>query len=495
MTETTPQDDGSPIKQRYGEISTRFFDYVTPLMLVTTGALLYLVVSHFPLIKGYYMHGPVLNSLMLVIVIVGLVMAYSNNISVYKTARFLHRLDMSAHRGGVTANEVHKLRVALEKEAHLLSMANFSALIGNLQTFSHLNITDNDARLVKSKFGARISHARTKVNYFCGILVMLGLIGTFWGLLDTITSVGKAMTMVSDNFAEQAKAGSGAAEIDMGGFLGSISKPLEGMGVGFSASLFGLAGSLFLGFINYLCGFPQNRFVEHFSRWLDDRIPSLPKGLSGKVKDARVPGGDDLKAWLAGFVFLANKTNQRMGQLFSAFTEANANTNRAIQHMEKLALQQQAVLSAMEDGNQKLGGLHLALKTFASDIVPSHLALHKIRDSVDHLSQAISSQANAQQTTMTAQMDHLVSMFSQVQQHTAGFAQLGEVQTGLLQEVRSLKLLPTPLADNRENEHAVSSLVTQVNLLLEELQQNGEDQLLRLFEQGSRAQSPESDKA
>ncbi len=115
MTETTPQDDGSPIKQRYGEISTRFFDYVTPLMLVTTGALLYLVVSHFALIKGYYMHGPVLNSLMLIIVIVGLVMAYSNNISVYKTARFLHRLDMSAHRGGVTANEVHKLRVALKK--------------------------------------------------------------------------------------------------------------------------------------------------------------------------------------------------------------------------------------------------------------------------------------------------------------------------------------------------------------------------------------------
>ncbi len=513
------------LKQRYGHISTRLDHYFTPLMVGTTVALYYLVLSHFAVIKGYFMHGVVLNGMMLVIVHVGLFMAFAGNFSIYRTAKFLARVETLLDRGSATPEEVHKLRSSLEREAHMLSTANFSTALGNLQTYGHMNLNDNEARLIKSKFGARISHLRTKVNYFCGILVMLGLIGTFWGLLDTITSVGKAMTMVSDNFAAQAKAGSGGADIDMGGFLGSISKPLEGMGVGFSASLFGLAGSLFLGFLNYLSGFAHNHFIEHFGRWIDDRIPAMSAGLANKVKSLKVPEGDDLKAWLAGFVFLANKSQRRMGQLFTAFAEANENTNRSIQQLEKLYNHQQAVLSAIEEGNQKIGGLHSALKTFASDIVPSHLALQKIRDSVDNLantigdqnktnyrvmqdlqqtfkalasdhsasqatlammndavvrlSDAVTHQAQSQQQMINGQMDHLVAMFSQVQQHAASFAQIGDVQSGLLNEVRQLKSLPPPAPAPSAVE--VSSLVLQVNALLEELQQSGEDNLAAIF--------------
>lgn len=513
------------LKKHYGHISTKLYHYFTPLMVFTTLALYYLVLSHYGVIKGYFMHGVVLNSMMLVIVHVGIYMAYMGNFSILRTAKFLTRVEKLLDKGSASADEVHKLRVSLEREANLLSMANFSVALGHLQTYGHLNLNDNEARLIKSKFGARVSHIRTKVNYFCGILVMLGLIGTFWGLLDTINSVGKAMTMVADNFAAQSNTGAGGAEIDMGGFLGSISKPLEGMGAGFSASLFGLGGSLFLGFLNYLSGFAHNHFMEHFSRWIDDRIPSMSTGLSNKVKSLKVPEGDDLKAWLAGFVYLSNKTNHRMGQLFTAFIEANENTNRSIQQIEKLYTHQQSVLNAIEDGNQKIGGLHSALKTFASDIVPSHLALQKIRDSVDHLTAAIdtqnkthhktmqdlqqtfkamasdhasgqatlgmindgmgrlsdsvSHQSNTQQKMINSQMDHLVAMFGQIQNHAASFAQIGEVQSGLLQEVRQLKHAPHPSTQTTAPE--ISNLVLQVNALLSELNQSGEDNVEAIF--------------
>ena len=69
---------------------------------------------------------------------------------------------------------------------------------------------------------------RANVTYLSGVLVMLGLIGTFWGMLDTLNSVGEAMAGLS-----QSVSGEGG----LGDFINGISKPLEGMGIAFSSSL------------------------------------------------------------------------------------------------------------------------------------------------------------------------------------------------------------------------------------------------------------------
>ncbi|MDR1476742.1 MAG: hypothetical protein LBI17_01280, partial [Rickettsiales bacterium] len=87
---------------------------------------------------------------------------------------------------------------------------------------------------------SRISDMRSSAGYFSGVLVFLGLLGTFWGLLLTIGSVGDVVRNMD--------IGGGDAAAMFEGLKNNISKPLSGMGTAFSTSLFGLGASLVLGF-------------------------------------------------------------------------------------------------------------------------------------------------------------------------------------------------------------------------------------------------------
>jgi hypothetical protein len=107
---------------------------------------------------------------------------------------------------------------------------------------------------------ARLDEARDISRYFIGLLIFLGLLGTFWGLLDTINSVGtvvQSLTVGDGDFAtifQDLKAG--------------LQAPLAGMGTAFSSSLFGLAGSLVLGFLDLQASQAQNRFYNDLEEWL-----------------------------------------------------------------------------------------------------------------------------------------------------------------------------------------------------------------------------------
>jgi biopolymer transport protein ExbB/TolQ len=422
------------VSKRYGTIETGIHHYITPPMALALAAMVSIITLGFEKIREYFMHGPVLNGLMLV------VMTINNNLGVYRVARFLKRIELVQEKGLATEQDVQILRASLERKAHLLSLATFSAALENLHEMGHLNIHDADARLIKSKFGARISHMRGKVNYLSGILVMLGLIGTFWGLLGTISSVGQAMGKISDNFALQAAAG-GDASIDMGGFLQSIAKPLEGMGIGFSASLFGLTGSLFLGFFNFLSGHAQNRFIENFGRWIDDCIPTVDHSFLNKMKESKVPNTDELKGWIAGFVYLANKTNQQLSSLLAAFAKSSEITARSLSQTEKLNAHQQEILQAIEAGNQRMQGIQTAIAALGTETKTSSLALKALPEALASLAHSV------------------------------------ENQTALLREAGKSRAPEATIAVPYE----LHELTTSVTRLLDELRQKNDEALLAVF--------------
>lgn len=115
-------------------------------------------------------------------------------------------------------------------------------------------------RTVLDGIRARLDESREISRYMIGLLVFLGLLGTFWGLLGTISSVSSViggLDVGNRDFAAvfgQLKAG--------------LQQPLNGMGTAFSSSLFGLGGSLVLGFIDILAGHAQNRFFNDLEEWL-----------------------------------------------------------------------------------------------------------------------------------------------------------------------------------------------------------------------------------
>jgi hypothetical protein len=123
---------------------------------------------------------------------------------------------------------------------------------------------------------ARLDENRELVRYLAGLLVFLGLLGTFWGLIDTVNSVGRIIGSL--------RAGSDAAVL-FDELKTNLAAPLSGMGVSFSASLFGLAGSLVLGFLDLQAGQAQNRFYTELEDWLTGAATheSTPDGLESGV--------------------------------------------------------------------------------------------------------------------------------------------------------------------------------------------------------------------
>jgi hypothetical protein len=114
-------------------------------------------------------------------------------------------------------------------------------------------------RSMLDSVGARLDEGREILRYLAGLLVFLGLLGTFWGLIDTVGSVG--------NIIKSLRTGQDTAAI-FDELKNSLAGPLQGMGLAFSASLFGLAGSLILGFLDLQAGQAQNRFYTELEDWL-----------------------------------------------------------------------------------------------------------------------------------------------------------------------------------------------------------------------------------
>ncbi len=121
-------------------------------------------------------------------------------------------------------------------------------------------ISTSAMRSILDSIGARLDEGRETTRYLVGLLIFLGLIGTFWGLLLTTGSVGETIRALN---AEGKDTATVFQELKT-----SLEAPLSGMGTAFSASLLGLAGSLILGFLDIQAGQAQSRFYNELEEWL-----------------------------------------------------------------------------------------------------------------------------------------------------------------------------------------------------------------------------------
>ena len=133
-----------------------------------------------------------------------------------------------------------------------------------------LSLSATSMRSIMDSIGARLDEARDTGRYLVGLLVFLGLLGTFWGLLDTIQSVGKAIS------ALDTKATDSVAVFD--DLKNGLAAPLRGMGTAFSSSLLGLGGSLVLGFLELQASHAHGRFYNQLEEWLSGITDLAPGG-------------------------------------------------------------------------------------------------------------------------------------------------------------------------------------------------------------------------
>ncbi|MEQ8656776.1 MAG: MotA/TolQ/ExbB proton channel family protein [Hyphomicrobiales bacterium] len=141
-------------------------------------------------------------------------------------------------------------------------LSQLASYLRDSQGASGPTMSTQTVRSILESVGTRLDEGREILRYMIGLLVFLGLLGTFWGLTQTIASVGDTidgLDVTSGDFGtifENLKTG--------------LSAPLDGMGTAFSSSLFGLAGSLVLGFLDLQAGQAQNRFYTELEDWMSN---------------------------------------------------------------------------------------------------------------------------------------------------------------------------------------------------------------------------------
>jgi hypothetical protein len=150
-----------------------------------------------------------------------------------------------------------------------------------------MSISSTMMRGILDSIATRLDEARDISRYMTGLLVFLGLLGTFWGLIVTVGSVGGVINTL--------KVG-GDAQAVFDSLREGLAAPLSGMGISFSSSLFGLAGSLVLGFLDLQSSQAQGRFYTDLEDWLSTTVRDLGVGGGNEAPAPAGAGSGDMRA-------------------------------------------------------------------------------------------------------------------------------------------------------------------------------------------------------
>ena len=199
----------------------------------------------------------------------------------------------------------------------------------------------------------RLDEGRETARYFIGLLVFLGLLGTFWGLLETVRSIGDVISGLSVE---------GDAVQDVFERLkGGLQAPLAGMGTAFSSSLFGLAGSLVLGFLALQAGQAQNRFYNDLEEWLSGQTRL---GGGGPVGD----GDQAVPAYIQALLEQTADSLENLQRTLARGEDSRIDANRRIVQLTENLSSLSEVMRAQQD-------LLLKLAQGQSDLRPLLSAL------------------------------------------------------------------------------------------------------------------------
>ena len=209
---------------------------------------LVMVVLYKQIIIAFFAN-PGLNALIGAVLLIGTILSFRQVIRLYPEVAWVNNFRI-ADPG-----------LAVERQ-HPTLLAPMAAILGGERT-GRMTISQQTMRHLLDSIATRLDEARDISRYMTGLLVFLGLLGTFWGLIETVGSVGK----VIDGLKVGGDAGALFDTLKEG-----LAAPLGGMGISFSSSLFGLAGSLILGFLDLQSSQAQNRFYTDLEDWLASTV-------------------------------------------------------------------------------------------------------------------------------------------------------------------------------------------------------------------------------
>jgi hypothetical protein len=243
--------------------SPRIFLFRMLVFVVLGGLVAFLLHKQ---IETAFLSNPGLNALIIGVLFLGIILAVRQIMRLYPEIAWVNNFRL-ADPG-----------LAVDRPPVLL--APMAAILGS--RVGRMAMSSQLMRGILDSIATRLDEARDLSRYMTGLLVFLGLLGTFWGLIETVSSVG--------NVIQGLKPGGDASSM-FDSLREGLAAPLSGMGISFSSSLFGLAGSLVLGFLDLQSSQAQNRFYTELEDWLSTTVydpgsDTVTAGVPGEVRSA-----------------------------------------------------------------------------------------------------------------------------------------------------------------------------------------------------------------
>ncbi len=231
-----------------------------------------------------FITNPGLNGLILGVMAIGIVLVFNQVLALRPEVRWFN-----SFRAAGSADKVGR-------DPRLL--APMRSLIGSRG--SSMAISTTALRSILDSIASRLDESRDISRYLIGLLVFLGLLGTFWGLLGTIASISSVIQSLDPSSGDSADV--------LQALKNGLAGPLNGMGTAFSSSLLGLSGSLIVGFLDLQAGRAQNRFYTELENWLSS-VTNVGSDLTAPgVAAAQAVTAEDLRRVIEQLTKIA-KTN------------------------------------------------------------------------------------------------------------------------------------------------------------------------------------------
>ncbi len=271
----------------------------------------------FPTLELAFQNNPVLNSLILAVLLFGIVWNLRQVIRLSPEVTWVETF--RTNRPRLSTLPMPRL---LAPMANMLAARRAKGYEGASERFT---LSPQAMRSILDSIASRLDESRELSRYMTALLIFLGLLGTFWGLLHTVGAVGDVIggmqvgtnTDVAALF-DQLKSG--------------LQKPLHGMGMAFSASMFGLAGSLILGFLDLTAGQAQNRFFNELEEWLAS-LTRLGAGPTGPDGEGSIP------VYVQSLLEQTAENMEQLQRLLARGEEGRALINQAMQALaEKVSV-------------------------------------------------------------------------------------------------------------------------------------------------------------
>ncbi len=224
-----------------------------------------------PRLSAAFNYNPILNGLIFLVALIGILWNVRQVLRLAPEVTWVETFQRARPR-----------LATLPAPRMLASMASMLAARTNKNTdgSDRLTLSASSMRSLLDGLWSRLDESRELSRYMTALMIFLGLLGTFWGLLRTVGAVSNVISGLS--------VGTGDVSAMFGQLKAGLVEPLHGMGTAFSSSMFGLAGALVLGFLDLTAGQAQNRFFNELEEWLAG-LTRLSSGVLGGEGEASVP--------------------------------------------------------------------------------------------------------------------------------------------------------------------------------------------------------------